>query len=120
MPFTAWLWIAGFLSIAGAPPSLLFISEFLTIRELFKNSSFVLLALFLIFLVIIFYGMAHTVFSMSFGRNKSEVAEKISFYSHIPQLVLLIVVFVLGVYIPDFLAKIIEEAAFIISGTYLK
>ena len=52
---TGWLWIASLIGIIAVPPSMLFISEFMIIKEMLSKNKIVLLIFFLLFLTIILW-----------------------------------------------------------------
>ena len=71
----------------------------------------------LFLLTIILYGMSKVVIKMVYLKNNSERVEKaknncskISFAMYFPQIVMLTLAFILGLYMPDFLEPIIEIA----------
>ena len=104
---TSWLWIASFLGICAFPPSILFISEFLIVKTFLIQKHYILCALFLFLLTIILYAMAKVVLKMVYGeksQEKFEIAQsnlsKINYLMYIPQALMLVLSFVLGVYIP--------------------
>ena len=112
---TAWLFVLCCLAIIATPPSLLFISEFLLLKQMFINNQLILAILLLILLTFIIFGISKTVFKMAFsdGRmDKLEIANqnktKIRMSMLIPQILLLITVFALGIYIPDSLNNLIK------------
>ncbi len=110
---TGWLWIASLLGIVAFPPSVLFISEFLMIKAMITEKHYILCALFVILLTIILYGLAKAVIKMSFGdapesKNYGQNVKEISFGMYFPQVVLLIMAFALGIYIPKFLNALIN------------
>ena len=105
---TGWLWVASFLGIVAFPPSVLFISEFLMIKEMITKGHYILCGLFVILLTIVLYGLAKAVIKMSFGqanseKNYDENVKNVSFGMYLPQIVLLSMAFILGVYVPKFL-----------------
>ena len=112
---TGWLWILSMLGITAFPPSLLFISEFLIIKTMIVQQKYILAAVFVILLTIILYGMAKTVFNMCYGNEKEEKSElykenakKLTVSMYLPQIVLLTIAFVLGIYIPLNLNEVIQ------------
>lgn len=112
---TGWLWVASFLAICAFPTSVLFISEFLMIKAMILQGHYLLCALFVILLTIVLYGIGRVVIKTSFGsvsEDKANVIEanrdKVSVFMYIPQFVMLIIVFVLGIYIPPCLNSIIN------------
>lgn len=126
---TGWIWIACFIGITGIPPSPLFISEFLMVKEMMINKHFLLMFIFLILLTIIIFGLATRIIHMSYEKDNSEINthnNKISFSEekheivslsplmYIPQIVLLLISAMAGFYMPGFLIKLLEQASFLI------
>ena len=79
---------------------------------------YVLCALFVLLLTIILFGIGRVVIKMAFGElseDKVKLVEenkkKVSVLMYIPQVVMLVIVFMLGVYIPCHLNEIIKLAA---------
>lgn len=112
---TGWLWIASFLAICAFPTSVLFISEFLILKTMIMQGHYLLCALFALLLTIILFGIGRVVIKMAFGNVSEDKAkvidanmEKVSWQMYIPQFVMLVIVFVLGVYVPPFLNNIIN------------
>ena len=105
---TGWLWVASFLGIVAFPPSVLFISEFLMVKTMFLNGHYVMCALFLILLTIVLYGLGRAVVKMSFSAPTHEVEPvKLSWTMYLPQVVMLILAFVIGIYMPQGLSQAI-------------
>lgn len=114
---TGWLWVTSFLAICAFPTSLLFISEFLMIKKMIIDGHYILCALFVLLLTIVLYGIGKVVLKMAFGKQSEEKIEivknnklKVSICMYIPQIIMLIIVFVLGVYIPPILNTLINNA----------
>ena len=105
---TGWLWVASFLGIVAFPPSVLFISEFLMVKTMFLNGHFIMCALFLLLLTIVLYGLGKAVVKMSFSAPAHEVEPvKLSWTMYLPQVVMLILAFVIGIYMPQGLSQAI-------------
>ena len=118
---TGWLWVASFLGIVAFPPSVLFISEFLMIKEMITKGHYILCGLFVILLTIVLYGLAKAVIKMSFGqanleKNYDENVKNVSFGMYLPQIVLLSMAFILGVYVPKFLDLMINGTIAVLVG----
>ena len=80
------------------------------------NGYYILCAIFVLLLTIIIYGMGKVVIKMAFGElseDKKILIEenkaKLSACMYLPQIILLILVFTLGVYIPPFLVDLINK-----------
>jgi len=118
---TGWLWIICFVGIAGLPPSPLFISEFLMVKAMFIKQYFFLAAIFLLLLTVIIYGMGKLVLKMSFGdvsphhTTLTQTGRTLSWHMYVPQLILLAISVMIGLYMPDVVNKLIQGAATVIS-----
>ncbi|MEI6209629.1 MAG: proton-conducting transporter membrane subunit [Desulfuromonadales bacterium] len=114
LPWSGGLFLAGFIAITGSPPFAPFISEFTIVSSAFIQGRTLVGALFLISLAIIFIGMALTVLPLVMGEA-SENSEATSYRDTVgtvgPPLVLLLLVFVLGVWIPAPLMTLLRDAA---------
>lgn len=114
---TGWLWVASFLAICAFPTSLLFISEFLIIKTMFIQKHYALCALFMLLLTIVLYGIGKVILKMAFGKKSEEKAliveankVKLSHCMYVPQIILLVIVFTFGIYIPPILNNLIQNA----------
>lgn len=114
---TGWLWVISFLAICAFPTSVLFISEFLMIKVMLLEKHYALCVLFVLLLTVVLYGIGRVVVKTAFGNvseDKAKIIEenrnKVSVFMYIPQIVMLIIVFVLGIYIPTHLNNIINLA----------
>ncbi len=112
---TGWLWIISMIGITAFPPSILFISEFLMVRTMFQKEEYLLCALFLVLLTIVLYGLAKAVLKMSYGEiaqekkdTLSEKVKELTFSMYLPQICLLVIAFVLGVYVPLHLDELMQ------------
>lgn len=114
LPWSGGLFLAGFIAITGSPPFAPFISEFTIVSSAFIQGRMLVGALFLISLAIIFIGMALTVLPMVMGDIPGE-SENTSYRDSIltvgPPLLLLLMVFLLGVWIPQPLMDLLTEGA---------
>jgi len=110
---TGWLWILCFTGIVGLPPSPLFISEFLLLKELIKQNHFLIVGIILILLTIIIYGIGKVVINMSFGnviKIEGTQEERLKLSLYLPQIIIITVSLIIGVYIPPFLNTLIQNA----------
>ena len=111
---TSWLWFVSLIGIVAFPPSLLFISEFMMVKEMFSQSKFGLCAVFLLLLTIILYGLAKAVIKMCYSPVNTEKAEeakeavkKLDWTMYFPQIILLTIAFLLGLYMPIYISNLI-------------
>jgi hydrogenase-4 component F len=114
LPWSGGLFLAGFIAITGSPPFAPFISEFTIISSAFIQGHVLVGALFLIALTIIFIGMALTILPLVMGEASAH-SETTSYRDTVwtvgPPLLLMLLVFLLGVWIPAPLMKLLREAS---------
>ncbi len=103
---TGWLWAISFLGISAFPPSVLFVSEFLIVKTMFVQHKYIICVLFLLLLTIILYGLGNAVITMCFSAldknvktSNSEI--KFDWTMYLPQAVLLLLAFIMGIYMPE-------------------
>ena len=104
---TGWLWMLSYIGITAFPPSILFISEFLMIKSMLEQGHYILAGLFLLLLTIILFGLGRNVINMCYGeiseernRELSNNRNRLKISMYVPQVILLIIAFLLGIYIP--------------------
>lgn len=114
LPWSGSLFLAGFIAVTGSPPFAPFISEFTIVSSAFIQGRMLVGVLFLLSLAIIFIGMALTVLPMVMG-DVPEASEatpyRDSIYTVWPPLGLLLLVFMLGVWIPAPLLDLLRDAS---------
>jgi hydrogenase-4 component F len=114
VPLSATLFLLGFLAITGSPPFSPFISEFTILQGVFSGGYYVSGGFFLFFLAVIFIGMGSTVLSVVFGTpldRKGDENYRETFATTGVPLIMLLIVLVLGVYLPEPVRHICAEAA---------
>jgi hydrogenase-4 component F len=116
-PIACTLLLMGAFSLAGTPPFSIFISELLVVRAGLATGRFVVVAVFLVMVVIIFAGLIHHVGQMAFGTAEGQVERGREPLSPILALVVLAVVMVLfGVWIPMNPDRVLSAATEIVVG----
>jgi len=113
-PRTAVLWLGGFFLITGLPPSGVFLSKFLILREAVTGGHYWLAAGFLFFLAVLFTGMARVFITMTFGDRGQKEGEKP--YAEptgmlLPAALFFALVLGLGLYVPAWLDSLLWAAA---------
>lgn len=114
LPWSGGLFLAGFIAVTGSPPFAPFISEFTIVSSAFIQGRILVGVLFLLSLAIIFIGMALTVLPMVMGDVPPEseaTPYRDSIYTVGPPLGLLLLVLMLGVWIPAPLLELLHDAA---------
>lgn len=120
MPLTGALMLLGGLAIVGLPPFNIFLSEFLVMTAGFGAGEFLATSLMMLFLVVVFAGFMRHLLSMSFGTPKAtgRVVPDLPLAGHgdsgplaiLPMAILVVVVVVLGFYVPGPLQVLIRGA----------
>ena len=112
LPISGTIFLAGFFAVTGSPPFGPFISEFTVLRGIFAGGHYWLGGAFLLLLAIVFIGMGSTVLGMVQGTPDESVDStfKDSFLLVAPPLFLLLLVLVLGLYLPPPLRHLLEDA----------
>jgi hydrogenase-4 component F len=114
LPASGALLLAGFFAITGSPPFGPFLSEFTILNAAFREGRFVAAGLFLLMLAVVFFGMGATVLRVVQGEPSATVRERPyreHFLTVAPAAVLLVLVLVLGVYVPPPLSALLHDAA---------
>jgi hydrogenase-4 component F len=113
LPLSGTLFLLGFLAITGSPPFGPFVSEFSILSGAFGAGRFLLGAVFLFLLLIIFIGMGRTVLTVVQGRPTA-AARRTTYQDGIltglPVLVSFAAVLLLGIYIPAPLGGLLRDA----------
>jgi hydrogenase-4 component F len=119
LPVSAGLFLAGFLAITGSPPFGPFISEFTILNAAFETGHFLVSALFLLFLLIVFIGMGATVLLVVQGTEPEDAprtAYREGLLTLAPPLLGLGLVLVLGLHIPPPVRTLLLNAVNFLEG----
>ena len=112
---SGWLWILCAAAICAVPPFSTFYSEFLIIRELISLKYYYLLVLMLLPLIFIFYSFFNISITMTFGELKTNIRlinlER-SIFIYAPQIILLSLSIIIGLFLPVRLMNFIARAVF--------
>lgn len=107
---TGWLWVVCGFFILGIPPSPIFFTKFLILKQLFIEKHFILVAILLFLITVVAYGIIRAVVKMSFSPKIMQEKIHLTIRNYLPQIGLLSLVLILGFYIPNWLYQLIEEA----------
>lgn len=119
LPISGPLFLAGFLAITGSPPFGPFFSEFSILNGALGGGRWVVGALYLVFLSVIFVGMGATVLKVVLGdpAGAPEVkAHGDSWLTAGPPLLLMAIVLLLGLFLPQELKGLFDAAAARVGG----
>ncbi|MEK7865693.1 MAG: proton-conducting transporter membrane subunit [Planctomycetota bacterium] len=120
LPVSGVLWVMGFLAITGSPPFGPFLSEFTILKAALDAGRGVVAAAYLVFLALIFIGMATAVLRMAQGAAPAEFhlgARSEPALSIASPAALATIVLVLGLWIPQRLLDALHEAARSMGGS---
>ncbi|HJV34471.1 proton-conducting transporter membrane subunit [Geomonas sp.] len=118
-PWSGALFLAAFLAITGSPPFAPFVSEFMIVSSAFVQGNHWTGGLFLLFLAMIFIGMASTVLPLVMGKmpeGMEKTPYRDSLPTVLPPLMLMGVVLMLGLWIPGPLMALLQDAAGLLGG----
>ncbi len=121
LPVSGPLFLAGFLAVTGSPPFAPFFSQFAILNGAFASGRGVVGVLFLAFLAIIFIGMSATVLKVVQGDP--EGAPNVpgtgdSWLTAAPPLALMLIVLLLGLFLPRGLRDLFDSAANLVGGRW--
>jgi hydrogenase-4 component F len=121
-PASGALLLAGFFAITASPPSGLFISELTIVQAAFAGGQYWTAGAFLVLLAVAFMGMGSTIAKVVLGVPPPAADGALAppvrepLLTVLPPLAFLVLVVMLGVYIPDWLSSALEQAAATIEG----
>ena len=114
LPWSGGLFLAGFIAVTGSPPFAPFVSEFSIVSNAFKDQQYWIGGLFLLFLAVIFIGMALTVLPMVMGVPRSDL-EPSSYHDRAltvgPPLLTMLLLLWLGIWPPEQLLQLLRDGA---------
>jgi hydrogenase-4 component F len=114
LPWSGWLFLAGFIAITGSPPFSPFVSEFTIVSSAFIQGNAVVAGVFLLFLTVVFIGMASTVLPLVMGEAPADVEETVyrdRFLTVAPPFFLIAILLILGIWIPGPLLALLRDGA---------
>jgi hydrogenase-4 component F len=119
LPASGAVFLGGFFAITGSPPFGPFLSEFTILNAAITSGRYLVAALFLLALVVVFLGMGATVMTVVQGKpseraSATSVRDSVSTVG--PSLALLALVLVLGLYIPGPVDHLLRDAAASLEG----
>lgn len=86
---SGWIWLIAFVFLAALPPSPLFISEFLIFLTLLQSANYWILAVLIVLISFILYGIGKMAVQVTSGKGKEPVYLKPALY--MPQIALLLI-----------------------------
>ncbi len=120
LPISGSLFLVGFLAVTGSPPFGIFVSELTILTAAMDGRRYVIAALYLLLLGVIFIGMGATVLAVVQGTPPAEEegrSTRESWFKTVPMFVSLALVLMMGTWIPEPVAALLEDAARLLGGT---
>lgn len=119
MPVTGAAFVMGAFAITGMPPFGIFMSELNTVIAAVYSKKYIITALLLIFLSIVFAGFTKQLSKMFYGKNINTEVKKgeIDFIGPSVLVVLLCIIIFAGIYIPTPFKSLLDNISSIILGT---
>ncbi len=115
-PFLGGIFFLGILAISGLPPFSIFVSEFSILSGGFAAKRFMACAVLLFLLVLIFAGFLRHASNMTLGTREQEPRSEKSLLMDSVLGLGIVLVFVMGFYIPAPLQSLLESASRIVQG----
>jgi len=117
LPFSGTLFLCAFLAVTGSPPFGMFLSEFTILRGIFGTGQLWIGLTVLVLLATVFIGMATSVLAVSQGEaTERDLAFTDRLLLVAPPLALLAALLFLGLYLPEPLRLLLEQARVLIEG----
>jgi hydrogenase-4 component F len=114
VPLSGTIFMLGFLAITGSPPFGPFVSVFTILNAAFSGKLFLIGALFLFLLLIVFIGMGRTVLTVVLGKplpqKRPMNTYRDGWLTGLPLIISLLLVLMLGLHIPAPLAHMLQQA----------
>ncbi len=119
-PWTGALFLGGFLAMTGSPPFLPFFSEFAIFSSAFEQGHIAAGSVMALLMMIAFLGMTLTVIPVVFGdppkdRERTKYRDTIQLVG--PPLALLVILAVIGLWLPPPLYRLVSDAAMLLEVT---
>ncbi len=117
-PVTAVLLGVAMFSLAGMPPLAMFTSEFYAVVAGIEAQYYWAVALFLVGLAIVFFGLTRSFTRILFGKPNGEVLQnsEVSFTANLPLIILAAIICVIGVAPPEGLVSLLNNAVTLMSN----
>ncbi|OIP24849.1 hypothetical protein AUK11_02165 [bacterium CG2_30_37_16] len=113
VPITSAIFIIGFLAITGIPPFGMFLTEFSILAVGITNHPAIAVIVLFAF-VLVFVGFLKHITTMVFGDKPEEIpVGEISVWNTLPLIVLVIVLILLGFYLPEPLKILLNKATLV-------
>lgn len=107
---TGWAWLIGAVLIVAIPPSPLFISEFLMIKQMIISEHYLIAFAFFLLLTFVAFGIMDAVIKMSFDEDENSEQKKLPINKYFAQIILFLLAIALCFSINNGVYDFINEA----------
>lgn len=107
---TGWLWVLCAMLIVAVPPSPIFVSEFIMIKQMIIEHHYLLCFVFMLLLTMVMFGIMRAVVKTAFGKSNLSRRKKLGFNKYLPQILMLTAVIGLCLYCPKAVYDLITGA----------
>ena len=107
---TGWAWLIGAVLIVAIPPSPLFISEFLMIKQMIISEHYLIAFAFFLLLTFVAFGIMDAVIKMSFDEDENSEQKKLLINKYFAQIILFLLAIALCFSINNGVYDFINEA----------
>lgn len=118
-PATGISLVLGFIVLAGFPPFGMFYSELLILKEAVMTQRYFVVFFYSLFLAVIFFGFSKVILGMALAgppASADKETKKENFFMIMPLLILAVVLFFSGIFVPGPLYALIDEAGALLKG----
>ena len=118
LPATGIFLILGLIVITGFPPFGIFYSELLIMKEAILTQRYMVVFFYFLFLSVIFFGFSKGILGMALGRPPDGLQEnkKENFFMIAPLMILAVVLLFSGIFVPDSVYHLLDEASALLGG----
>jgi len=119
IPITGTFLILGLIVITGFPPFGIFYSELLILKEAIATQRYIVVLFYFLFLSVIFFGFSKVILGMALGEgpaNREQDLKEENLFTVLPLIILMVVLFFCGVFVPDSFYHLIDEASSLLGG----
>ncbi|MDI3257104.1 MAG: hydrogenase 4 subunit F [Kyrpidia sp.] len=117
IPFTAFMFTAGLVTVAGSPPFNVFVSEFMTLTAVLRSGHVWPMIFLLLFLVIVFVALILLISETVLGSPPEDLPRgEVNWLTLLPFGILFLFMAGLGIYLPAPLNQLLQGAVSVVLG----
>jgi hydrogenase-4 component F len=115
-PVTAVLLAIAMFSLAGMPPLAMFTSEFYTVVAGIEGEHYLAVALFILGLAVVFYGLVHHFNDIVFGKVRGQIIHNgdVGIGANLPLIAMALIICVIGIAPPEWFLELLKSAAAVV------